>query len=147
MEARQLRTRREPFSIESLMGRVKEGNPGVPVAESQVLADYDSYYYAKDRESPLPVLRVKFEDPDKTWFYIDPGMSRVVGRFTRLGRVERWAFHGLHSLDFSFWYYNRPLWNFGMIALLLGGATSSGIGLFVGARRLVRNGKRIARST
>jgi len=144
MEARQLRARREPFSIESLISRMKDGNPGVPIVESQVLQDYDSYYYSQNRESPLPVLRVKFDDPEKTWVYVDPAMSRVVGRFTRRVRLERWISQGLHRLDFSFWYYNRPFWNVGMIALLVGGATSSGIGLFVGARRLIRNAKRIA---
>jgi len=68
----------------------------------------------------LPVLRVKFGDPDKTWFYIDPGMSRVMARYTRLGRIERWLYHGFHSLDFSFWYYNRPLREFAIIALSIG---------------------------
>ncbi|PYR30615.1 MAG: hypothetical protein DMF92_08150 [Acidobacteria bacterium] len=55
-------------------------------------------------------------------------------------------FFGLHTLDFSFWYYNRPLWDIGMIALSLGGGLSSAIGLFIGFRRLKRNARRIARS-
>lgn len=147
IEAHQLRARREPFSIESLMSRMKEGNPGVPIVESQVLQDYDSYYYSQDRESSLPVLRVKFDDPEKTWVYVDPTMSRVVGRFTRRVRLERWISQGLHNLDFSFWYYNRPFWNIGMIALCLGGAVSSGIGLYIGGRRLTRGAKRMARSS
>ena len=132
--------------MESLMQRVKQGNPGVPIAESQLLSDYDSYYYARGRERPLPVLRVKFADPDGTWFYIDPKMSQAVARFTHRQRVERWLYHGLHSLDFSFWYYNRPLWDIGMIVLSLGGLSSSGIGLYIGFKRVLRNVRRTYRS-
>ena len=80
--ANPLRIRREPFSIESLMDRVKQGNPGVPIVESQVLPEYDSYYYARGQDAPLPVLRVKFGDPDRTWFYIDPGTSRILDQLT-----------------------------------------------------------------
>ena len=146
VSANPLRIRREPFSMESLMQRVKQGNPGVPIAESQLLSDYDSYYYARGRERPLPVLRVKFADPDGTWFYIDPKMSQAVARFTHRQRVERWLYHGLHSLDFSFWYYNRPLWDIGMIVLSLGGLSSSGIGLYIGFKRVLRHVRRTYRS-
>ena len=56
----------------------------------------------------------------------------------RLNRVERWLFNGLHSLDFAFWYDRRPLWDAGLIALSAGGLVSSGIGLWVGFRRVRR---------
>ena len=115
----------------------------MPIVESQLLADYDAYYYDRDRDAPLPVLRVKFDDPERTWVYVDPGMSQMVARFTRRQRVERWLYHGFHSLDFAFWYSQRPLWDIGVIALSIGGATSSAIGLFVGFRRLARYAKRL----
>jgi len=146
VSANLLQIRSEPFSMESLLERVKLGNPDVHLADFQMLHSYDSYYYARGQERPLPVLRVKFADPDATWFYIDPKMSQVVARFTHRQRVERWIYHGLHSLDFSFWYYNRPLWDIGMIALSLGGLTTSGIGLYVGATRVLRHVKRFARN-
>lgn len=131
-----------PFSIESLMARVKEANPDVPIVESRLLSEYDGYYYVRDPKGPLPVLRVKFADPARTWFYLDPAMSQIVARLTRQERIERWIYHGLHSLDFPFWYHSRPAWDIGVIALALGGAASSGIGLFVGFRRLIRGVKR-----
>ena len=46
-------------------------------------------------------------------------MSQVLAQIHRLNRVERWLYNGLHSLDFAFWY-NSPLWDIGMIALLPG---------------------------
>jgi hypothetical protein len=142
--ANPLRIRREPFSIESVMDRVKQGNPGVPIVESQVLPDFDSYYYERGQAATLPVLRVKFGDPDRTWFYIDPATSRVVEQLTWRARLNRWVFFGLHTLDFSFWYYT-PLWDIGVIALSIGGGASAAIGMFIGFRRLKRNARRIAR--
>jgi hypothetical protein len=148
MDAESLEPRREPFAIDSIMQRVGQGNPGVPVVASELLPDYDAYYYDRDREAPLPVLRVKFADPTATWVYIEPMMSEVVARFTRGQRVERWLYHGFHSLDFSFWYYNRPLWEGVMIVLLAGGSVLSFIGVVIGFKRLRRNAvKMMRRST
>jgi hypothetical protein len=137
-----LAVRTESFSVPSILSRFTEGNPDAPILESALLSRYDSYYYSRDPKPPLPVLRVKVEDPDATWFYIDPKMSQVVARFSKRERLERWVYHGLHSLDFSFWYDRRPLWDVGVIALLAGGTLSSGIGFFIGVRRLVRNAGR-----
>jgi hypothetical protein len=138
MSARSLEVRSENFSVESLLQRAQQGNPGVAVAESALLSNYDAYYHATERKPPLPVLRVKFDDPDATWFYIDPHMGRIVGRFTRRERVQRWIYHGFHSLDFNFWYYQGWVWTSVMVALNLGGVTLSGIGMIIGIRRVLR---------
>ena len=126
------------------MTRLRVGLPDVPIVESTLLSDYDSYYYSRGRLTPLPVLRVKFADPAETWFYIDPEMSQVLAQVHRLNRVERWAYNGLHSLDFAFWYNKRPLWDIVMIVLLAGGLTSSVLGMVMGIRRLRRGAKRLA---
>ncbi len=81
------------------------------------------------------MLRVKFGDPDATWFYIDPAMSQAVASFTRRQRLQRWIYHGFHSLDFGFWYGSRPLWDIGIITLSLGGTMLSVIGVVIGYRR------------
>ncbi len=141
-----LAVRQEPFSVDSLVARLKRAVPDVPVVEAQLLPEYDSYYYSRGRQTPLPILRVKFADPDRTWVYIDPEMSQVVARIHKLDRVERWIYNGLHSLDFSFWYNRRPLWDIGVLTLMIGGLASSSIGLFVGIRRLRRSARQTARS-
>jgi hypothetical protein len=130
--------RHESFSTESLMARVKQGNPDVAIAESSLLTDYDSYYHPNEGKPPLPVLRVKFADPDATWFYIDPRMSSVVSRFTRRERLQRWIYHGLHSLDFNFWYYQGPMWTSAMVVLNAGGALLSVIGVIIAVKRVLR---------
>ena len=144
--ANTLEVRREPFSVESLMARLQTAVPDVAIMESQLLTEYDTYYYSRGQQTPLPVLRVKFEDPADTWVYIDPGMSQILVSVHRSNRVERWLFNGLHSLDFSFWYNRRPLWDIGMILLSLGGLASSSIGLFLGVKRLCRATGRAVRS-
>jgi hypothetical protein len=139
ISARTLEFRNQPFPTDSLLARVSQGNPGAPISEAAVLSTYDSYYHATERKPPLPVLRVKFGDPDATWFYIDPRMSQVVGRFTRRERLQRWIYHGLHSLDFNFWSYQGWVWTAAMVGLNLGGTVLSAIGVIIGIRRLFRS--------
>ncbi|MEO8256270.1 MAG: PepSY domain-containing protein [Acidobacteriota bacterium] len=135
-----------PFSADSLVARLKQAAPQAPIVEARLLDDYDSYYYSRGRQTPLPILRVKFDDPDQTWVYVDPEMSQVVARIHRLDRVERWLYNGLHSLDFSFWYNRRPLWDIGVLTLMLGGLASSVIGLCLGVKRLRRSARQAAKS-
>jgi hypothetical protein len=138
VNARTLQVHDRDFSTDALVERVQRAVPDTSIAHAEMLTTYDSYYYSRDGLAPLPVLRVKLDDPDRTWLYIDPHMSQLVGRVHRLDRAERWLYNGLHSLDFSFWYYRRPLWDVGMILLSLGGLTTSAIGLYLGLKRVVR---------
>jgi uncharacterized iron-regulated membrane protein len=133
-----LRPQREPLRTERLVNRLKSANPGAAITETAVLQEYDSYYYSRDGQAPLPVVRVKLGDVDRTWVYIDPEVAQVVGQVNRFNRVERWLYNSLHTLDFSFLYYNRPLWDVTVILLSLGGAAVSGIGLIMGLKRLRR---------
>jgi hypothetical protein len=146
VDARNLEIRGESFSKESLEKRIVAVTES-PIVESEMLSDYDSYYYSRDGTAPLPVLRVKFGDPSQTWLYIDPQMSQIVTGKARIHRIQRWIYTGFHDLDFSFWFYRRPLWDVGVIALSLGGLTSSLIGLCVGFKRLYRGIRRIGRVT
>ena len=146
VSANTLQIRRDPFSVDSLIGRLRSALPDAPIVEHELLTDYDSYYYSRQRLTPLPVLRVKFADPGETWFYIDPATSQLLSQIPRLARVERWLYNGLHSLDFPFWYDSRPLWDIGMIVLLLGGLASSTIGLVIGFSRVARGARRLVPS-
>ena len=102
-------------------------------------SDYDAYYYPRNRQAALPVLRVKFDDPLETWVYIDPELGQIVASIHHLQRIERWLYNGLHSLDFGFWYSRRPLWDIGMILLCAGALASSAIGIYLGIKRLARD--------
>ena len=132
------------FDESSLVARIKAGAPDARIVETQPLAEYDSYYYSRNRQIPLPALRIKFDDPAQTWVYVDPSIGQVVTAINRWQRVERWAYHGLHSLDLPYIYNSRPSWDIVMILLCLGGLTSSGIGFWMGLRRARRAAKRMA---
>ncbi len=106
------------------------------VTEVALLTDYDDYYYSRGGQLPLPALRVKFDDPAESWIYVDPERSELLTLVTKASRIERWFYNGLHSLDFAFWYHKRPLWDIGVIVLLLGGTATSLLGLWFGLRRV-----------
>lgn len=130
-----------PFDAERLVAALQDAAGDVSIAAADRLDEYDSYYYSRNDELPLPVLRIEFADPMQTWYYVDPAMARIVGTTHRYSRLERWLFNGLHSLDFAVWYNRRPLWDIGMIALSLGALLTSVIGMVLGFRRLFRKGQ------
>ncbi len=146
INAATLRVQDEPFSVDSLLARLRTGAPGAAIVEHELLSDYDAYYYSRGREAPLPVLRVKFDDPMETWVYVDPATSELLAAIHRLNRLERWLYNGLHSLDFGFWYGRRPLWDIGMIVLCAGALASSAIGLWFGLKRVRRDLARVTGS-
>lgn len=124
-----------PFDEEAIVARLAASMPGTRVAAHELLTDYDDYYYSRSRQTPLPVVRIRLDDPLSTWLYVDPKTSTIVANVHRFSRVERWLYSGLHSLDFRFWYAKRPLWDLVMLTLLAGGLVSSVIGLWYGVRR------------
>src|SRR4029453_11215303 len=57
----------------SRMGDVaRAAMPGVAVADTTWLSQYDAYYYSHTGMKPLPVLRVRSADPGGTGRYVDP---------------------------------------------------------------------------
>jgi hypothetical protein len=144
--ARSFAVRRDLFDRRDLLSRISAAAPQTRVVEARLLTEYDSYYYSRVGQIPLPALRIKFDDPVQTWVYVDPSLGQVVTAINRWGRVERWVYHGLHSLDFAFLYNSRPTWDIVMIAISLGGLTTSGLGLLLGLRRMRRATRRLAAS-
>ena len=137
--ANTLMPRHVPFDAEPLLERLRAALPAIPITGATQIESYDGYYYGRGTtRPPLPVIRIRFADPMQTWIYVDPAVSRIVHTIHRYSRLERWLFNGLHSLDFAFWYDRRPLWDIGLIALMLGGLASSSIGLWLGIGRIRR---------
>ena len=117
--------------------------PGVPIEGMHWMDDYDAYYYDRDRRDSLPVLRVRYADPQRTWLYFDPRHGVIARKEERLTRINRWLYHGFHSFDFPFLYYRRPLWDIVVIVLSLGGMALSVTTVSAAWRRVKRNAKRI----
>jgi hypothetical protein len=112
--------------------------PGVPILGAASIDAYDAYYYDRAGRLPLPVLRVRYDDDVRTWLYLDPGRGAIARKEERLTRLNRWLYHGLHSLDFPGFYAARPLWDVVMIVLSVGGLVLSATTLLPGWRRLAR---------
>jgi len=136
VDATTLAARQTDFSTADILRRLQAALPDVSIGNHALLSAYDDYYYSRSRQLPLPVLRVKLDDPLRTWLYVDPARSQLLANVHRYSRVERWLYNGLHSLDFRFWHSRRPLWDLVMITLLLGGLTTSSLGFYYGMRRL-----------
>ena len=96
--------------------------PGVTVESAVWLREYNAHYYDLRAGRALPVLRVQFADEANTWLYLDPARGSIVQRTDDTRRLRRWLYQGLHSLDFPFLYYKRPVWDIVVIVLSIGGA-------------------------
>lgn len=119
--------------------------PASAVLDAEALTAYDAYYYARAGHSmsghlprPLPVLRLRFDDPAQTWLYLDPRSGAVVHRLDSHTRVKRWLFALLHSWDWLPLLERRPLWDVLMVLGSLAGFALSLSGVVLGWRRLVR---------
>jgi hypothetical protein len=128
------------FSDESMYEVARAAMPGVSVRDSIWLNEYDSYYYNQHGARPLPVLRVRFNDPASTWLYLNPQHGQMI-RMQRMNGLNRWLYKGLHDLDFPFLYYRRPAWDIAIVGLSVGGLILSVTALVPSYRRLRRHWK------
>lgn len=87
--------------------------PARPI-RAQRLDTYDHYYYPRAEQSMyggfqrrLPVLRVMFDDPARTWLHLDPYSGAVIDQPDGRRRIARWLFNLLHSWDAP-WFLNHP---------------------------------------
>ena len=113
----------------------------IPEAGSMVVArlDHEDFYWTSHhRQRRLPVLRVAFDDPAATWLHIDPATGEILNRLDRSGRVERWGFALLHTLDLGPLVRHRPAWDGLMLLLLAAGSVIAASGVAMGWRRLRR---------
>jgi hypothetical protein len=120
--------------------------PGARIVDVARLHGYDAYYYDRHGELPLPVLRIRYDDPVRTWLYVDANRGQILRKEERLTRLNRWLYHGLHSLDFPFLYYRRPLWDIVVIGLSIGGFVLTLTTVVPAWRRLLRHARRLARA-
>ncbi len=131
------------FDRDDLLAAAEAAVPGASVADTAWLTEYDANYYDRGRGLSLPVLRVRYADRQGTWLYLDPARGTIVRKEERLSRVNRWLYHGFHSLDFPFLYYRRPLWDIVVITLSLGGIVLSVTTMAAAWHRLRRHAQRL----
>jgi len=120
-----------------IMSMVQEA-AGASIAEMRVIDQYDAYYLDRLREKPLPVIYARMNDESGTRYYIDPKTGQAAGTYSSRNWVNRWLYHGLHSLDFPWLYNYRPLWDIVVITLMLGGTALCVTSLVLTYRVLAR---------
>ncbi len=149
VSAADLQPRQRLFPVDYMVRQLTDAAPEFQLVAEDVLDEYDNYYYSRPSGNgpvaPLPSLRVKFNDPAETWYYLDLNTSELVYQSHRWGRVQRWLYNGLHSLDFGFFYASRPLWDIVVIVLLAGGLLLCALGCFMGFRRVIGNAQQMFR--
>ena len=131
------------FADNDVLAAARAAMPDSAVEDAEWIEEYDDYYYSRDRALPLPVLRLRFDDPQRTWLYVDPYRGLILRKEERLTRLNRWLYHGLHNLDFRFLYYRRPLWDIVVIVLLIGGIVLSASSMVQAWHRLRRHTRRL----
>ena len=144
------------FPEQELRAAAQRLLPGHAVVRATLLREYDNYYYGRREhtmtghiERRLPVLRVEYDDPDRTWIHLDPYTARIHNRLDDSGRTRRWLFAFLHSFDAVGFVDRRPLWDAVLILLSIGGFVVSVSGAVIGWRRLgarVDGGRKAARA-
>jgi len=110
----------EEFDGQKIMELIRNA-AGPNLSELHLMEQYDAYYLDRTRRRPLPVIYAQTNDESRTRYYIDPKTARVAGNYSSRTWVNRWLYHGLHSMDFPWLYNHRPLWDIVVISLLLGG--------------------------
>ena len=133
------------FDDGAMLAAARAAMPETVVEEAVWLQQYDSSYYDRDGRRPLPVLRVRYSDSAHTWLYLDPQHGVIVHKEEQLSRANRWLYHGLHSFDFPFLYYRRPLWDIVVIVLCLGGIVLSAATMVPAWQRLSRQAQHLIR--
>jgi hypothetical protein len=147
-ETRIVRMLGEPMDSFDVKRIVNVLNSMSRVAEARLMNEYDAYYLDRTRQRPLPVLYVQLSDEAHSQYYIDPKTAQVVGsyRASTESWVNRWLYHGLHSINFPWLYNYRPAWDIVVLTLMLGGSWLSVTSVIIGFQ-LVRRKLFIRRTT
>ena len=127
------------FDQDKIIELIKSIIPDPARLEIRTLDQYDAYYQDRERRKPLPVIMALTNDSEATRYYIDPKTASVVGSYSNSNWVNRWLYHGLHSLSFPFLYNHRPLWDIVVITFMVGGTALCLTSLVLAWRAVGRN--------
>lgn len=110
---------------------ISKFSPMDTIIGAEILTDYDHYYYSRNNTKSLPVFKIRTRMDIA--YYIDPLTTEMLYKCSTKNRIQRWLYHGLHSLDFNFLTSKGLLWDVVMWFLLLGGTivsiTATGLGI------------------
>jgi len=126
------------FSHDRILQLVARAVEPERIVETRLVNEYEAYYLDRHHQRPLPVLFVRLNDPRRSMFYIDPRTARIVDSYGAGSRLNRWLYHGLHSIDLPWLYKHRPAWDILVLAMLLGGSALCVTSIVLAAQFLKR---------
>lgn len=85
----------EQLPPDLVVGAASVMMPGVPIDGLYWMDSYDAYYDDRHGRPSLPVLRVRYRDPRRTWVYIDPRRGTIARTEDRWSRFNRWRYLGV----------------------------------------------------
>ncbi len=122
-----------------------------PLADAPLLAieriDSEDLHHYRRFDPVEPIWRARLGDIVSTWLHVDAGSGELLATPDRSNRVERWAYHGLHSWDFAVLLEHRPLWDALVLPALLLGFMFSITSLVVAAQRIAAMRRRARGAT
>jgi len=133
------------FDREKIVWLIKKSVPEPEKLELRTLEQYDAYYQDRTGRKALPVMLALTNDAEATRYYIDPKTASVVGSYSNSNWVNRWLYHGLHSLNFPFLYNHRPLWDIVVITFMVGGTALCVTSLVLAWRAIGKKLQQVAR--
>jgi len=78
----------EMFDADDMLGAARDAMPGVSIEGVYWMTEYDAYYFSRRGELSLPVLRVRYGDPQRTWLYLDPRQGAIVRKEEQRSRLN-----------------------------------------------------------
>lgn len=135
----------KPFTQDLLLKQIKQVQPRYQIQSVSWLSNGDLYYRSTASNPAVPAVRVTFNDPHHTSYYINPNTAEIVASADDRSRLYRWLFHALHRFDFPRLIEIERLRQGLIIACSALGIVLTGAGLIIGIRRLnqARLGKRL----
>lgn len=133
--------RPEPLTRTELAAALRNGPR---LASLDLLRQGDAYYYAHKEPVRMPVWRAVLADGRPTRLYIDVRSGALIRAVDGAGRAERWLWNAPHSFDLP-GLRERPWRDLVILPLLAAVTMVCATGTWMGARRLVRDVRRVRR--
>lgn len=114
--------------------------PDETITSQGELEAEDYYYYEHHKPIEWPVFRVITASDN--YYYLSPITGNLLKKVDKESQWYRWLFKGLHRLDFTAGFRQRPFWDIFMIVLLSGVSLLCATGCYLAIKRLRRMQRR-----
>jgi sulfite reductase alpha subunit-like flavoprotein/uncharacterized iron-regulated membrane protein len=128
-----------PLSVGQIAAAAMHILPDAKLVSATYLEHGDEYWHSAYQVKKTPIVRVVFDDPEGTWFHIDPESGEILGLLDKTGRIDRWTVVAIHDVDLNWLLTRRPLWDILLFALTIPGILIAISTLVISYRRLQRN--------